>query len=89
MIYAIAVVLFLALGFALRALWKQNRALTELENAARRGQPPSYVPAWGTLTEAVNPAHRTEFLAAAATHRPARAARGHARQSARGRAHRR
>jgi two-component system phosphate regulon sensor histidine kinase PhoR len=61
MIYVIAAVLLLALGFALRALWKQNRALTELENAARRGQPllheegpASYLPAWGQLTESVN-----------------------------------
>src|SRR6186713_1482152 len=61
MIYAVAVVLALALAFALRALWKQNRALTELRDAAQRGQPllheegpASYLPAWGELTEAVN-----------------------------------
>jgi len=61
MIYAVAAALVLALGFALRALWKQNRALTELEDSVRRGQPllhegspSSYVPAWGRLTEAVN-----------------------------------
>src|SRR6187402_3193339 len=61
MIYAVAAVLALALGFALRALWKQNRALTELGDAAQRGQPllhedspASYLPAWGALTESVN-----------------------------------
>ncbi len=61
MIYAAVVALVVALGFALRALWKQNRALSELEDAARRGQPllhedspGSYGPAWGPLTEAVN-----------------------------------
>jgi len=61
MSYAVAAVLALALGFALRALWKQNRALNELENAARRGQPllheeapASYLPAWGALTDSVN-----------------------------------
>ena len=57
----IAVVLALALGFTLHALWKQNRALAELENAAKSGQPllqenspASYLPAWVSLTESVN-----------------------------------
>jgi two-component system phosphate regulon sensor histidine kinase PhoR len=61
MIYAVVVVLALALGFTLRALWKQNRALAELADAARRGQPllhdespASRLPAWGELAEAVN-----------------------------------
>ncbi|MFZ5496395.1 MAG: sensor histidine kinase [Verrucomicrobiota bacterium] len=51
----------LALAFCLRALWKQNRALRELDEAARRGQPllhdespASYLPAWHGLTESVN-----------------------------------
>lgn len=57
----IAALLALALLFALRALWKQNRALTELEDAARRGQPllheespAAYLPAWRGLVESVN-----------------------------------
>ncbi len=57
----IAVVLGGALAFALHALWKHNRALAELENAAKRGQPllhenspASYLPAWGALTDSVN-----------------------------------
>ncbi|AOS43979.1 Alkaline phosphatase synthesis sensor protein PhoR [Lacunisphaera limnophila] len=55
------VVLALALGFALRALLKQKRAHTELENAVRRGQPllhedgpASQLPGWHALTEEVN-----------------------------------
>ncbi len=57
----IAVVLAAALAFALHALWKQNRALAELENAAKRGQPllhenspAAYLPAWGPLADEVN-----------------------------------
>jgi two-component system phosphate regulon sensor histidine kinase PhoR len=55
------VALALALLFALRALWKQNRAHTELENAAKRGQPllhgespANHRPSWQGLTEEVN-----------------------------------
>ena len=61
MIYVVAAVLALALGFALRALWKQNRAMDDLSAAAQRGQPllhedglTGYLPAWGDLTESVN-----------------------------------
>jgi len=61
MIYAVVAILALSLAVALRALWKQNRALGQLEDAALRGQPlrheegpASYLPAWGTLTESVN-----------------------------------
>src|SRR5690349_4026356 len=57
----LAVVLAAALGFALHALWKHNRALSELGNAAKRGQPllhenspASYLPAWASLAESVN-----------------------------------
>jgi two-component system phosphate regulon sensor histidine kinase PhoR len=57
----VAVVLALALGFAMRALWKQNRALSDLTNAARENKPllhhdspASYLPAWSALTETVN-----------------------------------
>lgn len=57
----VIVALLLGLVFALRALWKQNRALAELENAAKRGQPllhedspTGYLPAWQALTEEVN-----------------------------------
>lgn len=57
----VAVALAIALAFCLRALWKQNRALHELEEAARRGQPllhdespAAYLPAWPGLTDAVN-----------------------------------
>lgn len=53
--------LLVGLLFALRALWKQNRAIKELGNAAKRGQPllhedspASYLPAWVGLTEQVN-----------------------------------
>jgi two-component system, OmpR family, phosphate regulon sensor histidine kinase PhoR len=53
--------LLLGLLFALRTLWKQNRALTELENAVKRGQPllqedspASFLPGWGALTDEVN-----------------------------------
>jgi len=60
MVFA-AVALGVALLFALRALWKHNRALSELEDAARRGQPllhedspASYLPAWAELTATVN-----------------------------------
>ena len=61
MIVFISVVLAAALGFALHALWKQNRALAELENATKRGlpllhenSPTSYLPAWGALADSVN-----------------------------------
>ena len=61
MIIFAAVVLAAALGFALHALWKQNRALAELTNATKRGQPllhenspTSYLPAWGPLADSVN-----------------------------------
>lgn len=61
MILAVLFLLSLALGLTLRTLWKQNRALRELEDAARRGQPllqedspANYLPAWVPLTEAVN-----------------------------------
>ncbi len=61
MIYLLLVALAVALAFCLRALWKQNRALHDLEQAARRGQPllheespAAYLPAWAVLTEAVN-----------------------------------
>jgi two-component system phosphate regulon sensor histidine kinase PhoR len=57
----LAVLLALALLAAARALWKQNRALAELEDAVRRGQPllhaesPSaHLPAWRGLVESVN-----------------------------------
>jgi two-component system, OmpR family, phosphate regulon sensor histidine kinase PhoR len=53
--------LSVALLFALRALWKQNRALSELGDAVKRGQqllhedsPANYLPAWHALTEYVN-----------------------------------
>jgi two-component system phosphate regulon sensor histidine kinase PhoR len=55
------VALSVALLFALRALWKQNRAHTELENAAKRRQPllhedspANHLPSWQGLTEEVN-----------------------------------
>ncbi|MDQ5978948.1 MAG: two-component system, OmpR family, phosphate regulon sensor histidine kinase PhoR [Verrucomicrobiota bacterium] len=61
MIYLLIVALAAALAFSLRTLWKQNRALHDLEQAARRGQPllhdespASYLPAWATVTESVN-----------------------------------
>ena len=61
MIVFVSVVLAAALGFALHALWKQNRALSELEDATKRGQPllhenspASYLPAWGSLADSVN-----------------------------------
>lgn len=50
-----------ALLLALRALWKQNRAHTDLENAARHRRPmlhedgpAAYLPAWHRLTGEVN-----------------------------------
>lgn len=53
--------LAVALAFCLRALWKQNRALRDLTEATRAGQPllhdespAAYLPAWSALTEAVN-----------------------------------
>ena len=54
------VVLFIVLLVALRALWRQNRALDELRNAIRSNQPllkdqaNDYLPAWSALTDAVN-----------------------------------
>ena len=49
--------LAVALAFSLRALWKQNHALHDLEQAARRGQPllhdespAASLPAWPALT---------------------------------------
>ncbi|MBI2516398.1 MAG: histidine kinase [Opitutae bacterium] len=49
------------LSLALRMLWKQNRALRELEDAARSSQPllheegpTSHLPAWSGLAETVN-----------------------------------
>jgi two-component system phosphate regulon sensor histidine kinase PhoR len=61
MTVVLIVALSLSLLFALRALWKQNRALAELEDTAKRGQPllhedspASYLPAWAGLTEKVN-----------------------------------
>ena len=61
MIFFVSVVLAVALGFALHALRKQNRALAELENATKRGlpllhenSPASYLPAWGALADSVN-----------------------------------
>lgn len=59
----ILVIIALTLGLlvALRALWKQNRALGELTEAAKRKQPllhadspANYLPAWVNLTEEVN-----------------------------------
>jgi len=61
MIVLITCALGLALLFALRALWKQNRALSELRNAVKSGQPllhadspANYLPAWQPLTEEIN-----------------------------------
>jgi two-component system, OmpR family, phosphate regulon sensor histidine kinase PhoR len=61
MIYFAAVALALALGFLLRMLWRQNRALDELRLAAKRSQPflraeraANYLPGWSGLVEAVN-----------------------------------
>jgi two-component system phosphate regulon sensor histidine kinase PhoR len=57
----VIVALVLGLLFTLRALWKQNRALSELGTAAKRGQPllhedspTSYLPAWVGLAAEVN-----------------------------------
>lgn len=61
MIIFVVAALSVALLFALRTLWKQNRALSDLENAARTGQPllhddspANYLPAWSSLTEEIN-----------------------------------
>ncbi|HEX2862322.1 MAG TPA: ATP-binding protein [Lacunisphaera sp.] len=61
MVALLIAALVLGLLLALRALWKQNRALAELESAARRGQPllhedspAGYLPAWGGATAEVN-----------------------------------
>lgn len=57
----VIVALLIALVFAMRTLWKQNRALSELQHAAKKRQPllhedspASYLPAWAGLTEEVN-----------------------------------
>ena len=61
MIYLLVAGLALALLFLLRLLWKQNRALRELRDAARRQQPflheeplGSYLSEWSGLVETVN-----------------------------------
>jgi two-component system, OmpR family, phosphate regulon sensor histidine kinase PhoR len=61
MTYFVLFALTLGLLIALRALWKQNRALSELGDAVKRGQqllhedsPANYLPAWHGLTEDVN-----------------------------------
>jgi two-component system, OmpR family, phosphate regulon sensor histidine kinase PhoR len=61
MSYVLAAALALALALALRRLRRQNRALRELDEAARCGQPllhdehpGTYLPAWKGLTESVN-----------------------------------
>ena len=61
MIYFLIAALAVALAFCLRALWKQNRALRDLTEAVRRGQPllpdegpAAHLPSWSGLTESVN-----------------------------------
>lgn len=61
MIYLIVAALVLALGFCARLLWKQNRRLSELNDAVRRGQamlheedPGAALPAWSALSQRVN-----------------------------------
>lgn len=57
----VIVVLLLSVGFLLRAIWRQNRALGELRNAIRRSQlflqkdtAADDLPAWRELAESVN-----------------------------------
>lgn len=61
MTYLLVAVLVPALLFLLRILWKQNRALRELRDAARRQQPflheeplAGYLSGWSGLVETVN-----------------------------------
>ncbi|MSU45777.1 MAG: hypothetical protein EXS42_01265 [Lacunisphaera sp.] len=57
----VVVVLAVGLLFSLRILWRQNWALQELRDAARRGQPllreqnsTGDLPAWPGLTQTIN-----------------------------------
>jgi len=61
MIFFTVAALAVALLFALRVLWRQNRALGQLRGAAKRGQPflraesaANFLPEWGGVVESVN-----------------------------------